>query len=109
MICVAQTTFVSPSLLEVALKTTIVIPAPFVKIVFASSKTAINAQPLLSAHPISAAAVFASAILAKLVLAMHNAQVETVRARFVSRALVNLARPSLLIARQITLVRTQLV
>jgi hypothetical protein len=43
--------------------------------VYASPQTALHAQCLLSAHPISAAAVFAkaTAIQAKLVLATHNA------------------------------------
>ena len=68
-----------------------------------------HAQSLLSAHQISAAAVFAWGILEKLVLATLNAKVETVRARFVFRTLVNLARSLLLIARQTTPVRTQLV
>ncbi len=75
VVCVAPTTFVSPPMAEIALQTTIVMPAPVVQHwVFASSKTAINAHSSLSAHPLSAAAaVFASAIQAELVLATHNA------------------------------------
>lgn len=65
LVFVPTATFVRSPLAEVALQTTIVLLAKFVKVVFASTKTAINAQQLLSAHPISvAAAVFASAIQA---------------------------------------------